>query len=54
MLLKYIQAAPNQNKGDVVEVDDLQANVLIKLGLAEEVVSKSEKAKTKANKLDTK
>lgn len=49
MLLKYLQDAPNQVKGDVVEVDDLQANVLIKLGFAEQVVSKPTKAKGDKN-----
>lgn len=36
MKVKYLREAPRGNKGDVAEVPETQANVLIRLGIAEE------------------
>ena len=53
MKIKYLQDAPRGNKGDTAEVPDIQANVLIMLGIAEEykatpkrVTKKKEETKT--------
>lgn len=52
MKIKYLQDAPRGNTGDMAEVPDAQANVLIKLGIAEEYKATPKRA-TK-NKEETK
>lgn len=36
MKIKYLQVMHNANIGDVLEVTDFEANILIKTGVAEE------------------
>lgn len=52
MKIKYLQDAPRGNKGDMAEVPDAQANVLIKLGIAEEY--KATPKRVTKNKEETK
>lgn len=47
MKIKYLSNAPAGKKGDVKEVPDNQANVLIKLGLAEPYKAPVKRRKTK-------
>ncbi len=47
MLIKYLKNAPNAEKGDIKQVPIIQANILIKLGIAKE--HKPRKIKTKTN-----
>ena len=52
MLIKYLKNAPNAYEGDVKDIPDEQANVLILTGYAKEHPSKEAKARTKSNKAD--
>ena len=52
MLIKYLKNAPNAYAGDVKDIPDAQANVLILTGYAKEHPSKEAKARTKSNKAD--
>lgn len=52
MKIKYLQDAPRGNKGDTAEVPDIQANVLIMLGIAEEY--KATPKRVTKNKEETK
>jgi hypothetical protein len=52
MLIKYLKNAPNAYAGDVKDIPDEQANVLILTGYAKEHPSKEAKARTKSNKAD--
>lgn len=53
MKIKYLKDAPNANAGDVSEVVDNQAKVLIRLGIAEVYSEpKRKKASTKAKVSD--
>ena len=52
MLIKYLKNAPNAYAGDVKDIPDEQANVLILTGYAKEHPSKEVKARTKSNKAD--
>ena len=53
MLIKYLKNAPNSYEGDIKDIPDEQANVLILTGYAKEHPSKEAKARTKSNKTDT-
>ena len=53
MLIKYLKNAPNAYAGDVKDIPDEQANVLILTGYAKEHSSKEAKARTKSDKADT-
>ena len=56
MKVKYLREAPRGNKGDVAQVPDTQANVLIRLGIAEEYkapVKKPSATKKKTAKTET-
>lgn len=53
MLIKYLKNAPNAYAGDVKDIPDEQANVLILTGYAKEQLSKEAKARTKSDKADT-
>ncbi len=46
MLIKYLKNAPNAKKGNIKQVTDNQANVLIKLGIAKEHKPRKTKTKT--------
>lgn len=50
MLIKYLKNAPNAYAGDVKDIPDEQANVLILTGYAKEHPSKEAKARTKSNR----
>lgn len=50
MKIKYLKVMHNANVGDVLEVTDFEANILIKTGIAEEY-KESKKANTKAEKV---
>ena len=51
MKIKYLRDAPQGNQGDVAEVADMQARVLILRGFAEEHKPRAApKKKTEANK----
>ena len=52
MLIKYLKNAPNAYAGDVKDIPDEQANVLILTGYAKEHPSKEAKTRTKSNKAD--
>ncbi len=52
MLIKYLKNAPNAYAGDVKDIPDEQAKVLILTGYAKEHPSKEAKARTKSNKAD--
>ena len=52
MLIKYLKNAPNAYAGDVKDIPDEQAKVLILTGYAKEHSSKEAKARTKSNKAD--
>lgn len=52
MLIKYLKNAPNAYAGDIKDIPDEQANVLILTGYAKEHPSKEAKARTKSNKAD--
>lgn len=52
MLIKYLKNAPNAYAGDVKDIPDEQANVLILTGYAKEHPLKEAKARTKSNKAD--
>lgn len=51
MKIKYLKTSHNANIGDVKEIPDFQANVLIKIGVAE-VYKEPKKAAPKAKKED--
>ena len=53
MLIKYLKNAPNAYAGDIKDIPDEQAKVLILTGYAKEHPSKETKARTKADKADT-
>lgn len=50
MMLHYLKKTHDSNVDDVKEVDDMQAKVLIKLGLAKEHVKTPEKRQKTAPK----
>ena len=50
MLIKYLKNAPNAYTGDVKDIPDEQAKVLILTGYAKEHSSKEAKARTKSDK----
>lgn len=52
MLIKYLKNSPNAYEGDVKDIPDEQAKVLILTGYAKEHSSKEAKARTKSNKSD--
>ena len=47
MKIKYLKIMHNANIGDVLEVSDFEANILIKTGVAEEFRETKPKAKPK-------
>lgn len=51
MKVKYLKVMHNANVGDVKEIPDFQANVLLKIGVAEAYVE-PKKAAPKAKKED--
>lgn len=53
MQIKYLKDAPLGKVGDVADVADDQAQILITLGYAKEHPSKEAKARTKSDKADT-
>lgn len=50
MLIKYLKNAPNAYVGDIKDIPDEQAKVLILTGYAKEHPSKEAKARTKSDK----
>ena len=48
MKIKYLKEMHNAKAGDVLEVTDIEANVLIKTGVAEEFKTPKPKVKPKA------
>ena len=48
MKIKYLKVMHNANPGDVLEVTEFEANILIKTGVAEEFKEPVKKATTKA------
>lgn len=50
MLIKYLKNAPNAYAGDIKDIPDEQAKVLILTGYAKEHPSKEAKARTKSDK----
>ncbi len=52
MKVKYLKVMHNANVGDVLEVTDFEANILIKAGVAEEFKKSAKKTTAKA-KLNT-
>lgn len=50
MKIKYLKLMHNANVGDVIEVTDFEANILIKTGVAEEFKEPVKKASTKKTK----
>lgn len=48
MLIKYLKDTHDSRTGDLKDVPDLQANVLIKLGVAENAPEQPEKTVTTA------
>ena len=50
MMLHYLKKTHDSNVDDVKEVDDMLAKVLIKLGLANELVKTPEKRQKTATK----
>ena len=52
MLIKYLKNAPSAYAGDIKDIPDEQAKVLILTGYAKEHPSKEAKARTKSNKAD--
>ena len=52
MQIKYLKDAPLGKVGDVADVADDQAQILITLGYAKEHPSKEAKARTKSDKAD--
>ncbi len=53
MKIKYLKVMHNANIGDVLEVTDFEANILIKTGVAEEFKESVKKAPTKKAKAKT-
>ena len=53
MKIKYLQDAPRGNKGDMAEVPDIQANVLIMLGIAEKYKATPKRVTKTSKKTDT-
>lgn len=49
MKIKYLKITHDSNVGDVKEVPDFQANVLLKIGVAE-VYTEPKKSSTKSEK----
>lgn len=45
MKIKYLKVTHNANVGDVLEVTNFEANILIKIGVAEEYKEPKTKAK---------
>ena len=43
MKIRYLKDAPQGNVGDVADVEDMAANVLIHLGFAEKIDEKQQK-----------
>ncbi len=52
MQVKYLKDAPLNKSGDITDVPDMQANILIRLGIAEHYETPKKKAKT-SKKTDT-
>lgn len=52
MKIKYLKNAPLGQIGDISDVEDSQAGVLITLGFAEAVVDKPKRQKSKSEKVD--
>lgn len=52
MQIKYLKDAPLGATGDMQEIPDDQANILITLGFAEKVVDKPKRPKSKSDKAD--
>lgn len=50
MLIKYLKNAPNAYEGDIKDIPDEQAKVLILTGYAKEHSSREAKARTKSDK----
>ncbi len=48
MKIKYLKVMHNANIGDVLDVTDFEANILIKMGVAEEFKEPLKKTATKA------
>ncbi len=48
MKIKYLKVMHNANVGEVLEVTDFEANILIKTGVAEEFKELAKKNTTKA------
>ena len=47
MKVKYLKDTHDAKQGDVIELDDVYANILKQLGYVKEVVEKTSKAKVK-------
>ncbi len=47
MKIKYIKQMHNANVGEVLDIPDLQANVLVKLGVAEQYIEPVRKPRAK-------
>lgn len=52
MQIKYLKNAPLGQMGDIADIEESQANILITLGFAEKVVDKPKRQKSKSDKAD--